>query len=210
MAADKEEPPLRIAPAMLAIFASLIAYPFAVPAASVEAKHAGHCTEWRSRSEPPPTIRVYRVSEGFVEEVDFKLYVMRVASREWGVKQGELRQAGAVAVKQYAWYHILHHRGGEFEGQCFDVRDNTSDQLYGSRPIKDIPRKIKRAVNKTWTWRLWRDDKFIMTGYRRGEWLDCAEDAGKKLRARSAKKCANAGWNAERLLQVYYTARLVK
>jgi peptidoglycan hydrolase-like amidase len=201
---------VRIAPAMLAIFASLIAYPFAVPAQPVEAKHRGHCTEWTSKSEPPPTIRVYRVAAGVVETVDFKLYVMRVAAREWGVKQAELRQAGAVAVKQYAWYHVLHYRGGMFEGECFDVRGNTSDQLYSSRPVEDIPDRIKRAVNKTWTWRLWRGDKFIMTGYRRGKFLDCAEDAGKKLYARSAKKCANAGWRAERILKVYYTATLKK
>ena len=199
---------MRIAPAMLAVFASLIALPIVLPAQPVEAKHRGHCTEWTSKTEPPPTIRVYRVSEGFVETVDFKLYVIRVASREWGVEQAAVRKAGAVAVKQYAWYHVLHYRGGVFEGECFDVRDTTADQLYGARPLQNIPDRIKRAVNKTWNWRLWRGDKFIMTGYRRGQLVGCAEDAGKKLYARSAKKCANAGWSAKRILRVYYTATL--
>src|SRR4051812_36796032 len=98
----------RVAPAALAIFASLIAYPFAMPAEPVAARAAPEqCTKWSSLTEPPPTIRVYRVNEGFVEQVDFKDYVIRVVSREWNVDQGALRKAGAVAVKQYAWYHVL-------------------------------------------------------------------------------------------------------
>ena len=199
---------MRIAPAMLAVFASLIALPIALPAQPVEAKHRGHCTQWTSKTEPPPTIRVYRVSEGKVDTVDFKHYVMRVASREWGVKQAALRKAGVHAVKQYAWYHVLHYRGGAFEGQCFDVKDTTADQLYANKPLQQIPRRIKKAVNVTWSWRLWRGDKFIMTGYRRGSDVACAADAGYRLYVRSGRKCAIAGWSAEKILQVYYTATL--
>src|SRR5450759_2058142 len=106
MPPDQKGAAVRIAPAMLAVLASVIAMPFALPASPVLASAAPkHCTSWSSTSQPPTTIRVYRVSEGKVETVGFKDYVMRVVSREWNVKQGALRQAGAVAVKQYAWYH---------------------------------------------------------------------------------------------------------
>jgi hypothetical protein len=202
---------VRIATAMLAICASLIAIPFAVPVSTVAAG-AGpeRCTNWSSRTEPPETIKVYRVNEGFVETVDFKHYVYRVVSREWNVENARLRRAGAVAVKQYAWYHVLHYRGGKFNGQCFDVKDTTADQLYSGKPIEMVPDRVKKSVNESWTWRLYRDEKFPMTGYRVGQYVGCAADAGYKLYVRSARKCIARGWSTERLLQVYYTARLEK
>ncbi len=202
---------MRIAPAMLALIASLLLLPVAaVQPALVQPVSAakGSCTNWTSRSEPPPTIRVYRVTEGFVEEVDFKHYVMNVVSREWNVKQGALRRAGAVAVKQYAWYHVLHYRGGKFDGACFDVRDTTADQLFANKPASQIPTRVKKAVNSTWSWRLYRGDKFPMTGYRRGPDVGCADNAGYRLYVRSARKCAKQGWSAQEILEKYYTADL--
>lgn len=201
---------MRIAPAMLALIASVFVAGFAAPVQPVAARAGIQCTNWSSTTEPPETIAVYRVSEGFVERVDFKHYVARVVSREWNVKQVELRKAGAVAVKQYAWYHILHWRGGKYDGKCFDVRDSTADQLYSGKPIDEIPSTVWSAVNDTWTWRLRRGDKFPMTGYRRGDAVPCAADAGYKLRARSGKRCAEKGWSAGRILRVYYTATLEK
>jgi peptidoglycan hydrolase-like amidase len=213
---------VRIAPAMLAAFASacalvgVVVIPVVGPAVGIDsfavadARHRGHCTQWSSTKQPPPTIRVYRVSEGMVEEVDFKVYVTRVVSREWNIKQRELRKAGALAVKQYAWFHVLHYRGGSYEGKCFDVRDTTADQLYSSKPLGTIPRGVKRAVDNTWSWHLRRPDgTFPMTGYRQGEKVGCAENVnGYKLYVRSAKKCAEAGWSAERILETYYQSKL--
>lgn len=197
----------RVAPAIVAMLASFIALPFAVPATPVLASAgARQCTQWSSTTQPPETIRVYRVSEGKVETVVFKDYVMRVVSREWNVKQGALRKAGAVAVKQYAWFHVLHYRGGSYNGQCFDVRDSTADQLYAEKSIGGLPSGVKNAVNDTWGWSLHRDGKLPMTGYRTGSRVGCAQDAGYRLYVRSARKCAVAGWSAERILAVYYTA----
>lgn len=201
---------MRIAPAMLALFASVFFAGFAAPVQPVAARAGVQCTNWTSTTQPPETVAVYRVSEGFVERVDFKDYVTRVVSREWNVKQAELRKTGAVAVKQYAWYHILHWRGGTYNGNCFDVRDSTADQLYASKPINEIPSGVQSAVESTWTWRLRRGDKFPMTGYRRGDDVPCAADAGYKLRARSGKRCAEKGWSAGRILRTYYTATLEK
>jgi peptidoglycan hydrolase-like amidase len=195
---------------MLAVFASLLAIPLAAPASPALAAEREQCTQWSSRTEPPRTIRVYRVSEGQVDTVDFKHYVFRVVSREWNVDNRELRKAGAHAVKQYAWFHVLRWRGGTYNGQCYDVKDTTADQLYANKPLENIPDRVKKAVNATWTWRLWRGDKFIGTGYRRGKDVPCAYDAGYKLFVRSARKCAARGWSAERILKVYYTARLEK
>jgi stage II sporulation SpoD-like protein len=202
---------VRIAPAMLAVFASVFASFFIVPAAGVNVVDArgGHCTRWKSTNEPPPDIAVYRVKEGRVDRVNFRLYVARVVSREWNIPSIELRRAGAVAVKQYAWYHVLHYRGGKFNGKCWDVRDTTADQLYAH---KRVPREVRKAVAHTWTWRLRRaDGKFPMTGYRRGHRRPgCGKEGGYRLYVRSAKKCAAKGWTAEQILTTYYTAILEK
>jgi peptidoglycan hydrolase-like amidase len=192
---------------MLAVFACVVVFGFAVPP-SAAARASDQCTNWTSESQPPQDIAVYRVSEGKVDRVDFKAYVKRVVSREWNVPQAELRKAGAVAVKQYAWYHVLHWRGGTYNGQCFDVKDTTADQLYANKPLSQIPDTIQNAVNSTWTWRLHRGDKFPMTGYRRGDDVPCAKDAGYRLYVRSGRKCAEKGWSAERILQVYYKSTL--
>ena len=202
---------MRIAPAMLAMFASVFIAGFAAPVQPVAAQAGAlQCTDWNSTNQPPETIAVYRVSEGFVERVNFRHYVARVVSREWNVPQVELRKAGAVAVKQYAWYHVLHWRGGTYNGNCFDVRDTTADQLYSGKPIDEIPSGVWSAVNATWTWRLQRGDKFPMTGYRLGEAVPCASDGGYRLYVRSGKRCAEKGWSAGRILRVYYTATLEK
>jgi peptidoglycan hydrolase-like amidase len=194
---------------MLAIFASVFVAGMSATVSPVAAA-TGQCTNWDSRTQPPETIAVYRVSEGFVERVDFKHYVINVVSSEWNVEEKALRRAGAVAVKQYAWFHVLKWRGGTFNGDCFDVKDTTADQLYKAKAASNIPLRVKKAVNYTWGWRLWRGSKFIMTGYRTGQNVACASDAGYKLYARSAAKCARKGWSAGRILEKYYTARLVK
>lgn len=203
---------MRIAPAMLAITASVLFLGlsgFAGQGHSVTAA-SGQCTDWTSKEQPPNTISVFRVNEGKVQRVDFKLYVARVAAREWNVKQPELRRAGVVAVKQYAWYHVLHWRGGKYNGECYDVKDTTSDQLYAAKPANQIPDRIWDDVNATWSWRVYRDNRLPMTGYRQGRDVRCAKDAGYRLYVRSARKCANEGWSAERILERYYSASIAK
>src|SRR3954463_11514060 len=149
----------RTAPAVVAILASLIALPISMPAVAEASAGPAQCTNWTSTTQPPLTIKVYRVSEGKVDRVNFKDYVMRVVSREWDVKSGALRRAGAVAVKQYAWYYVLHYRGGSYNGSCFDVKDTTADQLYAQKSLSTMPIGVKKAVNSTWSWTVMRGTK---------------------------------------------------
>jgi len=200
----------RVAFATLLIFASLTTSALALPSLALASAAPQQCTKWSSTTQAPQSIKVYRVSEGRVDTVDFKDYVMRVVSREWNVKQTALRLAGAVAVKQYAWFHVLHYRGGMYNGNCFDVKDTTADQLYAAKSISGLPSAVKNAVNNTWNWTLHRDGKFPMTGYRRGDAVGCAANAGYRLFVRSARKCAEQGWSAQRILEKYYTAKLVQ
>src|SRR4051794_31537859 len=199
----------RVAPAIAAILASFIALPIAMPAVALANAGPVQCTKWTSTSQPPLTIKVYRVSEGKVDTVSFKDYVMRVVSREWNVKSSALRRAGAVAVKQYAWYYVLHYRGGSYNGICYDVKDTTADQLYAQKSVRRLPRGVKRAVNSTWTWSVQRAGKLPLTGYRRGRKVACGHDAGYHLYVRSARNCAAAGWSAQQILEAYYSGTVV-
>ena len=93
--------------------------------------HAAVCTGWSSTTTPPPTIRVLRTSgpaSGYIQTVDFKTYVKVVMPAEWPPAWlPEVLRAGAVAIKQYAWYYTMHYHGYAIIGigGCADVRDNT-------------------------------------------------------------------------------------
>src|SRR6185437_543541 len=141
--------PRRILAALLfaALFASLSAVPGA-PAAVA----AASCSNWSSEATPPPSIRVFRSLTGVVETVDFRAYVKNVLSREWiGSWTTESLRSGALAVKNYAWYQILHWRGyvADATGDCFDVFDTTRDQVYD--PAKTTWSSAAAAVDATWS-----------------------------------------------------------
>jgi hypothetical protein len=66
---------------------------------------------------------------------------------------------------------------------------------------------MRRSVSATWSVTLRRNGNFFPTQYGPGKPGPCAYDAGKKLYAASARRCANKlGWSAERILARYYTA----
>ena len=98
------------------------------------AQASSTCTGWTSTRVPPTTIRVLRTSgsaAGKVQTVDFKGYVKVVEQAEWPASwPAEALKVGAIAVKQYAWYYAMSYRGGTGTGGCYDVVDNTNDQLY--------------------------------------------------------------------------------
>src|SRR5664280_1594703 len=112
--------------------ASLLAAFIWLPAvSSPPVVQAAACTGWSSTTTPPPTIRILRTGTGVVETVDFKTYVKVVMPAEWASTWSqEVLRAGAVAIKQYAWYYTMHYRGGTGTGGCYDVRDDSNDQIY--------------------------------------------------------------------------------
>lgn len=174
-------------------------------------------TNWTSRKEPPESIRVLRTATGKVEEVGFKRYVAVVmASGEWPSSLPRaLLEAGALATKQYGWYYALegNHRDDykTAAGQCYDVRDDSSDQVY--RPETAEPsEKQKAARDALWGLSLRKNGKFFLTGYRRGSATKCAQDRDEwKLYAGSAEDCAKRlGYDSIDILHAYYRPRLTK
>ncbi|CAN5731850.1 hypothetical protein BH24CHL8_BH24CHL8_10660 [soil metagenome] len=202
---------IRLTAAALALAVLL---PVFVPGtASPVAASGRSCTGWTSRTVPPETIRVLRRT-GQVVEVGFRRYVARVmVSGEWPdwLPYGTL-VAGAFASKQYGWYYALagNHRDGYVkDGECYDVKDSTIDQLYAH--FGDPTERQKRARKAMWDLSLRREGRdgrkhFILTGYRSYGGSDlCGRDAhGWKLYATSAHDCGDLGWSGEKILKRYY------
>jgi hypothetical protein len=177
------------------------------PPPAVQAASA--CTGWTSARVPPPTIRVLRTSgasNGHVQTVNFKSYVQIVLAAEWPSSwPASALQTGAIATKQYAWYFAMHYRGGTKSGACYDVIDNTGDQVY--QPESRTPTAGQlAAVEATWNETLTKNGSFLMTGYRSGtSYIHCGADAdGYHLFQHSSVDCAHAGLTADEILHVYF------
>jgi peptidoglycan hydrolase-like amidase len=167
---------------------------------------ASSCSGWTSSDSPPPTIRVFRHASGTVDTVRFKRYTKNVLSREWiaSWSTASLR-AGALTTKHYAWYHVLHWRGGtNDDGACFDVRDDTADQVYD--PSKPIYSAARAAVNATWATRVLKNGEIFPTYYNAGEpGESCGANAnGRKLYQWGSQACGLAGKRTRRIIRTYY------
>ncbi len=167
---------------------------------------AASCSAWTSESNPPPTIRVYRHVSGNVDTVDFKTYAKNVLSREWiSSWTTESLRAGALAVRNYAWYQVLHWRGGvNADGQCFDLRDDTWDQVYDpSRPTYST---AATAVDDTWSWRVYKSGRIFPTYYNAGDIGEaCGANAnGWKAYQWGTQGCGLAGLTASQIIATYY------
>ena len=191
---------LSLAVALTIGFGSIDA-PFAAASAGPACSHA-------SFTRPPSSIRVLRVHSGRIQTVNFRKYVVTVMGKEWpSYLPQPVIEAGAVAVKQYAWYHAIYSSRSN-RGRCYDVKDSTSDQLY--KPGRSrVGADHYSAMNKTWNVTLRKDGRFFMTGYRTGAKVRCGKDRnGYKLFAKSAIQCARRGYGYQQILRTYYGPRL--
>src|SRR5450759_2072688 len=146
-----------------------------------------------------------RSATGDVQTFDFKTYVKVVMPAEWpSTWPMESLRAGAVAVKQYAWYYAIHYRGGTGTGGCYDVADNTNDQIYSPETRTPAASHIQ-AVESTWPESITKNGSFILTGYRSGSDVACGTDAdGSHLYQAGARRCALDGKSGEEILHVYF------
>ena len=125
---------------------------------------------------------------------------------EWGAgNPAEALKAGAVAVKEYAWYHAMFWRGGTAEdGSCYDVVDSSLDQIYA--PETRIPAaSLVAAVDATWGVTVRRNTSLFVTHYQAGANVACGANAdGAHLYQVSATHCAQDGMTYDLILTTYY------
>ena len=170
---------------------------------------AGTCTGWPSDSVPPTAIRVLRTSgpaSGTVQVVNFHDYATVVMAAEWGAgNPADALEAGAVAVKEYAWYHAMFWRGGTAtDGSCYDLVDSSLDQIYA--PETHVPAaSLVTAVDATWGVTVRRSTSLFVTHYQAGANVACGANAdGAHLYQVSATHCAQDGMTYDQILTTYY------
>ncbi len=173
---------------------------------------AATCTGWQSTLVPPPTIRVlrsYGAAAGTVQTVDFQSYVENVMYWEFIQSwPAETLKAGAVAVKEYGWYYTMHYRGGSATGGCWDVQDNTYDQMYRPEGITPWPSEVN-AVHATWGVTVTRNGNQFLTGYWSGSQVPCGSDAdGIRMYQWGARDCGLQGYTMSEILTIYYNPGL--
>ena len=170
------------------------------------ASAAGECGTHRSETDPPPTIRVLRTATGSVETVDFRTYLKNVLSREWiSSWTTESLRSGAMAVKNYAWYQVIHWRGyTNAAGECFDIFDSTRDQHYD--PARPTYPSMAAAVDATWGTLAHKDGRIFATYYNAGAAHEaCGANAnGWQMFQWGTQACGLAGMSAAQILGVYY------
>jgi hypothetical protein len=188
---------------LAAVLATAIMGPMAMPPAATA---SGGCGSHRSESSPPPTIRVFRAATGNVDTVDFRAYVKNVLSREWiSSWTTESLRSGALAVKNYAWYQVLHWRGYTTSaGQCFDIFDTTRDQHYD--PSKPTYASMAAAVDATWSTLALKGGRIFATYYNAGGVNDaCGANAnGWQMFQWGTQACGLAGRSAAQIMAIYY------
>ena len=193
---------------LAAITLSAALAPMATP---IPASAAGECGIYASETAPPPTIRVYRTATGAVDTVDFGTYVKNVLSREWiSSWTTESLRAGALAVKNYAWYQVIHWRGYlNAAGQCFDVFDSTRDQHYD--PSRPTYASMAAAVDATWGTLAHRSGRIFATYYNAGQAYEAcgARANGWQMFQWGTQACGLDGRGAAEIMAIYYPGVVV-
>ncbi len=183
----------------------------APPAAPTPASAADECGTYASETAPPAAIRVFRTGTGAVETVDFRTYVKNVLSREWiSSWTTESLRSGALAVKNYAWYQVLHWRGYvNAAGQCFDVFDSTRDQHYD--PSRPTYASMAAAVDATWATLAHRNGRLFATYYNAGQVHEsCGARAnGWQMFQWGTQACGLDGRSAAEIMAIYYPGVVV-
>ena len=195
--------PRRVAGALLALVVTVSLSPMAQPS---PAAAAGECGSYASETAPPPTIRVFRTATGAVDTVDFRTYVKNVLSREWiSSWTTESLRSGALAVKNYAWYQVIHWRGYvNAGGQCFDVFDSTRDQHYD--PSRPTYASMAAAVDATWSTLAHKGGRIFATYYNAGQPNEaCGANAnGWQMFQWGTQGCGMIGRTAAEIMAIYY------
>lgn len=118
-----------------------------------------------------------------VERMRFVDYVRNVLPNEWIASwPAASLEAGAVAVKHYAWYNAFVRPKWRSQGYPFDLLDSTCDQVYtpGSADYR-----TDAAVERTWSTVLTRDGKLFPLYYRAQDYqcgtiADCMSQWGSR------------------------------
>ncbi len=161
---------------------------------------------------PPATIRVARRFPAndpggvivAVDTVDFRTYCVRVLSHEWAPPSAfsdEALRAGALAVKEYAWYWATRPtKLPDVAAWGADVDDTTNYQEYMSW---DYGQRYWDAVNSTWATTMTRGGQIFQASYYAGVYSSAPAD-GYHMTQWGSQYWAALGKDHQWILGYYY------
>ncbi len=179
--------------------------------------NCGHNSSgWTSQTENPSTIRVYMTGTGQIVVYNFQFYEQHVLPNEWGTGAPyPALQAGAQAVRDYAWYFILNGSKGtaaDVNPCSFDVDDSTAYQDFV--PSGPTSTNSNNAVTTTATTVFSHDGTITETGFCSNFVTDCGADSpadtcgelanGTRMSQIGSDSCAGRGDSWEQILLTYY------
>ncbi len=187
------------------------------------------CTGYYSDTTPPSTIRVYhnnplRGADYQIYTRDFKTYVKESLPWEWAHGQNPAAlQAGAMAVKTFAWYWVNHGPGGSVGGQCYDVDSTTGFQVWAPCPGLwcNTQPDTDYAIEQSWNWLLHASGSIYQSQYRAGcptddacpdpsqtdpcGWVNLVPGVGQRMSTNGSQTCATVNGNGwPRIVSTYY------
>ena len=180
---------------------ALLTTPVIPEAAEVTA--SASCTGYTSRTTPPKYIRVFRIHRrgssipARVETWRLKRYVGAVMeSGAWPRRPRASGMVGAQAIKQYAWWHVLHHQPGySWKGRCYDIRDGDQYIERHWRPWMSLNRRTVEVIGAIWPYRLIKNGRLFRTGWRGGAGQD-----GWHLYEQTVTALARRGWSFRQII----------
>jgi Stage II sporulation protein len=161
---------------------------------------------------PPPTIKVARRFPANdpngvivrVDTVDFRTYCARVLSHEWAPPSAfsdEALKAGALAVKEYAWYWATRPtKMADVAAWGADVDDSTNYQVYMDW---DYGQRYRDAVASTWGTTLTLNGQIFQASYYAGAYSPTATD-GYHMTQWGSQYWADQGKSYQWILSFYY------
>lgn len=196
------------------VLAAAVLWPATAVAPVAAAASRNPCASWSSRFFPPRTIRVWvKANGGYVVERDFRAYVAEVmAAGAWPdakYRPDASLEAGALAIKQYAWYEVLRRPCDRtFRGQPYDIENGGIHQLWRPKGGLIEPTKRQfRAVAATWWDHIEKHGRFIRTGWT-GSGGRCGEVRdGWHLYEDGVTACARQGKTYRQIVRLYYGPR---
>jgi hypothetical protein len=176
---------------------------------------------WTSQTQAPPSIRVYltgvhgSTNAGQVITYDFTFYQDHTLPNEWIPSWPESAlEAGAVAVRDYAWYFVVHGSKGTSYGNpnpcSFDVDDSTDYQNFD--PFAPTYSSTNDAVNTTSDYLYTNNSKIPETEYNSGYQGEACgnETVSGSMSQWGTQACASDGDSWKEILSIYYGYTLTR
>jgi hypothetical protein len=153
------------------------------------------CNEWLDAGRPVQ----------YVEEIAFRDYVKHVLPNEWIASwEPAALQAGAMAVKHFAWYKIITQVRHAETGA--DVLDNTCDQYYAPDTNYDT---TDAAVDATWNYIMHREGRVFPVFYRNTRERCEVTGADPCMPQWGTQEDAQAGDTWQQIVQRYYAPDVI-